>query len=122
MVRLRAVGGVRSRAGYNKSAELFRYLEEILAAQHVENMENQSSFAHKMSRDRANSNAPSSDPQTWEEFKQMLPQELKQTLLGGQEFCRFVCDLEIEDSDSVKEGMIVFASDGAKERLLMSPY
>ena len=51
----------------------------------------------------------------------MLPQELKQTLLGGQQFCRFVCDIENEDSDAVKEGMIVFASDDAKDRLLLSP-
>ena len=85
VVRLRAVSGVRRRAEYNKSAELFRYLEEILVAQHAENMMKEKSFADKMRRDRANSNAPSSDPQTWKEFKQMLPQELKQTLLGGQE-------------------------------------
>ena len=46
----------------------------------------------------------------------MFPEELKKTL-GDQEFCRFVRDIETEDA----EGMIVFASDNAKERLLKSP-
>ena len=120
MVRLRAGAGVRSRAKYNKNAELFRYLEKIVTAQHVENMEKEKSFAEKMRKDKANSNAPTFDPESWEEFKQMLPQELKQTL-AGQEFCCFVCDIA-ETEDAVKEGMIVFASDNSKERMLKSPH
>ena len=57
----------------------------------------------------------------------MLPEELKQTL-AGQEFCRFVCNIETdadEDTDAVREEhveqeMVVFASSDAKERLVMS--
>ena len=121
MVQLRAVGGVRSRAAYTKPAELFRYLEDILAAQHVENMEKKESFCRKMYTDKAKaSNAPTSDPESWEKFKQMLPEELKQTL-AGQEFCRFVCDTETEDAGAVKEGIIVFASADGCHRLMKSP-
>ena len=129
MFRLWAVGGMRTRAGYIKPAELFRYLADILAAHHVENKEKQKSFCKKMHRDKAQaSNAPNSDPESWEEFKQMLPEELTQTL-AGQEFCRFVCDIETdteEDTDAVNEelvqqGMVVFASVDARERLIKSP-
>ena len=120
---------MRTRAGYIKPAELFRYLADILAAHHLENKENQKSFCKKMHRDKAQaSNAPNSDPESWEEFKQMLPEELTQTL-AGQEFCRFVCDIETdteEDTDAeneelVQQGMVVFASVDARERLIKSP-
>ena len=129
-VQLRAVAGVRSRAAYIKPAELFRYLKDIVAAQQVDLvMEKQKSFAKKVQRDKAKAlNAPTSDPESWEEFKQMLPEELTQTL-AGQEFCRFVCDIETdteEDTDAVNEelvrqGLVVFASADGKERLIKSP-
>ena len=122
MVRRRAFGGVRSRAAYIKPAELFRYLEDILAAQDVD-MEKQACFFVKMYKDRDKakaSNAPTSDPESWEEFKQMLPEQLKKTL-GGHEFCPFVCDIETEDAEAVKEGIVVFASADSKERLMNSP-
>ena len=122
MVLQRAVGGVRSRAAFIKPAELFRYLGHILAAQNVENTEHPHSFQTKMyrSRDKA-SNVPT--PEFWEEFKQFLPQELKQTL-GGQDFCLFFCDIAIEDDaeEAVREGMVLFASAEAKERLINSPH
>ena len=129
-VQLRARAGVRTRAAYIKPAELFRYLKDIVAAQQVDLvMEKKESFARKMRKDKDKAvNAPTSEPESWEEFKQMLPQELKQTL-AGQEFCRFLCNIETgaeEDTDAVKEenveqGMVVFASSDAKERLIMSP-
>ena len=106
-----------------KPAELFSYLEDILAAQDVENMEKLTSFIRKMyiDRDKAKaSDAPTSDPESWEEFKQMLPEQLKKTL-GGHEFCPFVCDIETEDAEAVKEGIVVFASADSKERLMNSP-
>ena len=122
MVLRRAVGGVRSRAAFIKPAELFRYLGHIVEAQNVENTEKPHSFQTKMyrSRDKA-SNVPT--PEFWEEFKQFLPQELKQTL-GGQDFCLFFCDIAIEDDaepEAAKEGMVLFASADAKERLMKSP-
>ena len=122
MVLQRAVGGVRSRAAYIKPAELFRYLKDIVAAQQVDLvMEKQESFAKKVQRDKAkDSNAPTSDPESWEKFKQMLPEELKQTL-AGQEFCRFVCDTETEDAGAVKEGIVVFMSADGCHRLKKSP-
>ena len=118
---------MRTRAGYIKPAELFRYLEDIFAAHHVENKEKQVSFCNKMYKAQA-SNAPNSDPESWEEFKEMMPEELTQTL-AGQEFCRFVCDIETdteEDTDAeneelVQQGMVVFASVDARERLIKSP-
>ena len=122
-VQLRAVAGVRSRAAYIKPAELFRYLKDIVVAQQVDLvMEKKESFARKVQRDRAKtSNAPASEPESWGEFKQMLPVELTQTL-GGQEFCRFVCDIETdaEEEEHVEQGIVVFASSDAKERLMMS--
>ena len=95
---------MRTSAGYIKPAQLFRYLEDIFAAHHVENKEKQVSFCNKMYKAQA-SNAPNSDPESWEEFKQMLPEELTQTL-AGQEFCRFVCGIETdteEDTDAENE-------------------
>ena len=109
---------MRTRAGYIKPAELFRYLEDIFAAHHVENKEKQVSFCNKMYKAQA-SNAPNSAPESWEEFKEMMPEELKRTL-GGEEFCEF-CDVEIEDAGAVEEGMVVFASADGRERLMMSP-
>ena len=113
---------MRSRAAYIKPAELFRYLEDIVAAQQVDLvMEKQQSFAKKVQRDKAKvMNAPTSDPESWEEFKQMLPEELTRTL-AGQEFCRFVCDIETDGEEHVEQGMVIFASSDAKERLMMSP-
>ena len=115
VVQLRAVGGVRSRAGYNSRVELFGYLENILGVQHVENMEKKDSFLSKMSRDKANTSTPTSRPESWEEFKQTLPKELKETL-GGEDFCD-ISDME----DAAKEGLVVFASADGKERLTKSP-
>ena len=113
MVRRRAFGGVRSRAAYIEPAELFRYLGNTLAAQHVENMEKPHSFHAKMYQYR-NKALKAPTPESWEEFKQFLPEELKQTL-GGEEFCSFVCDVETAGE------MVVFASADAKERLMKSP-
>ena len=119
-VQLRAIAGVRSRAAYIKPAELFRYLNDIVTAQHVDLvMEKQQSFGRKVQRDKAkSSNVPTSDPETWEEFKQMLPEELTKTL-AGQEFCRYVCSIETVAEE--EQGLIIFASGDARERLLMSP-
>ena len=101
-----------------------------MAAQQVDLvMEKKKSFLRKMLRDKdKTSNVPTSEPESWQDFKQMLPLELTQTL-GGQELCCFVCNIETdadEDTDAVKEehveqGMVVFASSNAKERLTMSP-
>ena len=115
---------MRSRAAYIKPAELFRYLKDIVAAQQVDLvMEQKKSFLRKMLRDKdKTSNVPTSEPESWQDFKQMLPLELTQTL-GGQELCCFVCNIETdadEDTDA-GQGMVVFASSDAKERLTMSP-
>ena len=79
-----------------------------------------------MNKDRVNSsNALTTDPESWEEFKQMLPEELTQTL-GGEEFCRFeVIEDEGGEEAELKErhrehGMVVFASANARSRLINS--
>ena len=113
MVRRRAFGGVKTRAAYSQPAELFKYHFDILAAQHVEPMEKPHSFKAKMYQYR-NKALKAPTPESWEEFKQSLPEELKQTL-GGEEFCSFVCDVETAGE------MVVFASADAKERLMKSP-
>ena len=68
------------------------WMQHTFAVQEIR--EKPHSFHAKMykSRDKA-SKAPT--PESWEEFKQFLPEELKQTL-GGQDFCPFVCDAEME--------------------------
>ena len=116
--------GVRTRAAYNKPAELLNYLEHILAAQNTENPWQFASFQAKMYRSRGPnykaSRAPT--PESWEEFKESLPKELKQTL-GGQDFFLFFCNITTieDDAEAVKEGMVLFASADAKERLMKSP-
>ena len=121
------MAGVRSRAAFVKPTELFKYLNAIVEAQHEDLvMVNQAAFRRKIERDRVNaSNAPTTDPESWEEFKQMLPEELTQTL-GGEEFCRVeVIEVEGGEEAELKErhreqGMVVFASANARLRLINS--
>ena len=121
------MAGVRSRAAFVKPTELFKYLNAIVEAQHEDLvMVNQAAFRRKIERDRVNSsNAPTTDPESWEEFKQMLPKELTQTL-GGEEFCDIVV---IEDDGGEEaelkerhreQGIVVFASANARLRLINS--
>ena len=56
--------------------------------------------------------AKSTTSRSWEELRQILPQDLTRDA-GRSEFCRFVCNIETEaeeDTDVVKEGMVVFTS------------
>ena len=87
----------------------------------MEPMEKPHSFKAKMYQYR-NKALKAPTPESWEEFKQFLPAEaeLKETL-GGEDFCPFVCDIETENAEAVKRGMVVFASAESKERLVMSP-
>ena len=114
------MAGVRSRAAFVKPTELFKYLNAIVKAQHEDLvMVNQAAFRRKIERDRVNSSdAPTTDPESWEEFKQMLPEELTQTL-GGEEFCRFEV-IEDEGGEEAEQGMVVFASANARLRLINS--
>ena len=124
------MAGVRSRAAFVKPTELFKYLNAIVEAQHEDLvMVNQAAFRRKIERDRVNSSdAPTTDPESWEEFKQMLPKELTQTL-GGEEICLFTCDIEVIEVEGGEEaelkereqGMVVFASANARSRLVSSP-